>query len=309
MLTSPRSSILNLLVSATLTLAVTQVLPVALLAQSLVFSNFSTTTGLQLNSVTMRTTSADGPVVRLVSGSNDVGSMFTTTARNVASGFSTAFSFRLSDRGGSYDGIAVGADGLVFVVQQVGPTALGSAGEYLGYGSAGSNKIVTSLGVEFDTYKNTSATNDPSSNHIGINLNGTITSVATANISPDFDSTGTGTKWTSWIDYNGSTLEVRVSNSGTRPISANLAYAITSSAFQTTLGSNTSAFIGFTAATGGAFAKHDIVNWTFSESYIPGGVIPGSAIPEPADFALLASAAALAAMAFRRHRAKSHAKS
>jgi hypothetical protein len=81
---------------------------------------------------------------------------------------------------------------------------------------------------------------------------------------------------------------------------------MTSSAFQTTLG-NTSAFIGFTAATGGDVANHDIIAWTFSDSFVPGGVTAGSAIPEPADFALLASAAALVAVALRRIRTKRRA--
>ncbi len=281
---------------------------VGLRAQSLVFPNFSSTNGLTLNSSSTATTTADGTVLRLVQATinSDKGSAFATSTRTVTSGFSTAFEFRLSNRGGSGDGIAVGADGFVFVIQHEGASAIGGTGEYLGYGgSISSTKILTSVGIEFDTYKNTSQS-DPSSNHIGVNLNGNVSSVTgtTAIINTaDFDN---GQKWSSWIDYNGSTLEVRVSNTGVRPISANLAYAMTSSAFQTTLG-NTSAFIGFTAATGGDVANHDIIAWTFSDSFVPGGVTAGSAIPEPADFALLASAAALVAVALRRIRTKRRA--
>ena len=280
----------------------------SLKGQSLVFSNFNSTAGLTLNSSSTAagtTGTTDGTVLRLVTAStNDIGSAFSNSPRTVTSGFSTAFDFRLSSRGGSNDLTAQVADGFVFVLQRQGVSAQGSSGEYLGYG--GTNPIVTSLGIEFDTFKNISQ-GDPSSNHIGINLNGSVTSVATANITPDFDSTGTGTKWTSWIDYNGTNLEVRVSNTGVRPMSANLAYEITSSAFQSTLGNNTSAFIGFTAATGGAFANHDIIAWTFSDSFVASGVTAGSAIPEPADFALLASAAALVAVAVRRIRTRRRA--
>ena len=61
-----------------------------------------------------------------------------------------------------------------------------------------------------------------------------------------------------WVDYNGSVLEVRVSNTGVRPAAPTIALAIDIPA---TLGSD-AAFVGFTAATGAAVGEHDIVSWT-----------------------------------------------
>jgi hypothetical protein len=276
---------------------------VTLKAQSLVFSNFTSTAGLTLtSSSTALGNGTDGTVLRLVTATtNDRGGAFSTALRTVTGGFSTAFEFRLSGRGGSLDTTnTAGADGFVFVLQHSGPSALGATGEYMGYG--GGTAIGTSLGIEFDTFKN-STQSDPSSNHIGVDTNGSVVSLATANITPDFDSVGTGTKWTGWIDYDGSTLSVRVSNTGVRPSVADLAYSISSSALQSILGATT-AYVGFTAATGGAYANHDIIDWTFSDTYVPGGVTAGSAIPEPATYAGLAGMLALTMAGVARMRSR-----
>jgi hypothetical protein len=239
-------------------------------------------------------------VLRLAAAtSNDVGSVFTNTALNVATGFSTSFNFRLTSRGGSSDGTAIGADGIVFAVQRVGPAALGATGEGLGYLNIGS-----SVGIEFDTYQNSNR-NDPSSNHVGVNLGGSVTSAVTANVSPDFDSVANnGAKWTAWVDYNGSLLEVRVAQNGIRPATALLSHALN---LATTIGGDT-AYVGFTAATGGALANHDLLSWAFSDSFLANGLTmytwsgsgvwsetarwnPG-AIPGGSDIALVSAGAA-----------------
>jgi hypothetical protein len=239
----------------------------AVFAQPIVFPNFSSTPGLTLSSSATTTNSvpADGTVLRLVTTApaNDTGSVFTSTTLSVATGFSTSFDFRLTSRGGITDGTSVGADGIVFAIQRVGPTALGNTGEGLGYESIGS-----SIGVEFDTYRNVPK-GDPNSNHVGVNAGGSVVSVVTANVTPDFDSaSSSGPKWTAWIDYNGSVLEVRAAQDGIRPGSALISHSIN---LASTLGGST-AHVGFTAATGGANANHDLLSWVFSDSYSAGGV-------------------------------------
>ncbi len=236
-------------------------------AQPILFPNFSSTAGLTLNSssTTTNSVSSDGTILRLVgtTTASQAGSAFTNSTVKVTTGFSTSFNFRLTSRGGSSDGIAAGADGLVFVLQRQGPTALGGTGELLGYGGIGS-----SVGVEFDTFKNSNR-GDPSSNHLGVNTGGSVESLVTANVAPDFDSSAAnGPKWTAWVDYNGTVLEVRVSNDGIRPTSALLSQSIN---LATTLGGD-SAYLGFTAATGGAEANHDLLTWAFSNAYAATGV-------------------------------------
>jgi hypothetical protein len=263
----------------------------AALAQSIVLTNFSSTAGFQLNGTAAATTTGDGTILRLAGASaNQNGSLYTTAQRSVGGGFSTAFQFRLSSRGGISDGVAAGADGFVFVLQRIGAGSLGTAGEGMGYGGVGS-----SVGIEFDTFLNP-ARSDPTSNHVGVNTGGSVTSLATAGVTPDFDSAGTGSIWTAWIDYNGATLEIRVNNSGIRPGSALLSHSLN---IASTVGGS-SAFVGFSAATGAAFANHDILNWTFSDAFVLGGVMPGVAIPEPATAAMLAAGLVLFALAGRR---------
>jgi len=236
--------------------------------QAVLLPNFSSTAGLTLNSSATASTTTDGAVLRLATNTaNDRGSVFTSTQRNVASGFSTTFSFRFSSPGGTVDagsGSSPGADGIVFVVQRVGATALGATGEGLGFLNLGT----ASAGVEFDTWQNSNR-GDPNSSHVGVNTAGSVTSLQTANVAPNLDN---GSKWTAWVDYNGSVLEVRLSQDGIRPTSSLLSHSLN---IATVLGGNT-AFVGFTGATGGAFANQDILSWVFSETYQSAGITMGS---------------------------------
>jgi autotransporter-associated beta strand protein len=229
-------------------------------AQPIVQSNFSSTTGLTLNSAatTNSTVSGEGTVVRLVAGgNNDRGSVFTSAPVSVGSGFSTTFNFRISSPGGISDGTGVGADGLAFVLQRIGATALGGTGEGIGYSG-----LSPSVAVEFDTWLNG---HDPNSNHVGVNTNGNLTSLTTTAVTPNFDN---GARWTAWIDYNGTTLEVRASTDGLRPTTALLSQTVN---LATTLG-GTTAYLGFTAATGGATGVHDVLSWALLDSYAASGI-------------------------------------
>ncbi len=71
---------------------------------------------------------------------------------------------------------ANGADGVVFVLQRLGSSAIGASGGGMGYSSFG-----TSLGVEFDTFYNPEF-NDPPEDHIAIELNGIVDHFTLENI-------------------------------------------------------------------------------------------------------------------------------
>lgn len=61
-----------------------------------------------------------------------------------------------------------GADGVVFVLQRIGTTAIGASGGGMGYSSFGS-----SVGIEFDTFYNPEY-NDPTYDHVAIEVNGDV---------------------------------------------------------------------------------------------------------------------------------------
>lgn len=236
------------------------------------FNDFSSTDGLTLNGDAATATTGDGEVLRLTPASgSQAGSVFSNAMVN-ASDFSTFFEFRITEPGGAFDGYETGADGLVFVVQSVS-SDIGGAGHGIGYAG-----ISDSVGVEFDTWYN-SWNNDPDSNHVGIDINGNVNhgsgSPNTVSVTPNFDD---GNLWYSWIDYNGSELEVRVNQTGIRPDDPLLSQSLDIALI---LGEE-DAYVGFTSGTGAAWGNHDIISWEYRDGYDPVG-----AVPEPATILLL----------------------
>ena len=239
-------------------------------ATTITFNDFSSVVGLKLNGNSAQV----GDVLRVVpSAPNQSGSVFSTSAVPLASNvsFSTFFRFQISNPGGIGDEDGQGADGLAFVVQTVSNTAGGSGG---GLGYAGLPK---SVAIEFDTFNNCCNIADPNGNHVGIDLGGSINSVATATEATRFNN---GSAWNAWVDYNGATttLEVRWSLGATRPTAAQLVQNVN---LASELGTP-NAFVGFTSGTGSGFNDHDILSWEFRDRFDP------VVTPEPGTFALLA---------------------
>ena len=227
------------------------------------FPDFSSTAGLTLNGNAAGNVNNGfdlNPVLRLVPALNgQAGSANSNNVVDVTT-FSTCFTFRLTDPGGILSctltppikaNHETGADGFTFVIHNdaAGATALGGAGGSLGYGG-----ITPSVAVEWDTWFNGGLEPQCDSNHLGINVNGSLVSVAALHVGPRFDNGGL---WFGWIDYDGVTLEVRTNQTGVKPAAPALSHAINIPA---TIGANTG-HVGFTAATGAARENHDIVSW------------------------------------------------
>ncbi len=266
---------LNKYAIGSLALALALSVPIHAGATTLLFNDFSSTSGLQLNGAT----AAINPggqgvldfngdrVLRLTNDLGQSGSAFSTTAISLDTdaSFSTRFEFRITDQQNG------GADGIVFVVQTVSNTA-GGAGGGIGYFG-----LPNSVGIEFDNWFN--AGFDPNANHAGIDLNGSITSNPTVLLDPiaQLDS---GNVWTAWIDYDGASdlLEVRANITGVRPATALMSSTVD---LVSVLGV-TDAFVGFTSGTGAAGGDHDILSWEFRSTFNPIDA------PEPSVLGLLA---------------------
>ncbi len=194
------------------------------------YNDFSDTTGLDVEG----TAQSNNGALQLtdISGYYEAGEAFTTTALDV-SHFATHFQIQVTAN-------STAADGLAFVLRAAAG-AVGNDADQLGYGG-----IDHSLAIAFDTYNDTGAYIDTDGVvHAG-------PSDTTVNVAD-------GKVWDVWVEYDGTTLQVRYSEDGLRPADAQLSEAID---LKSVLGTDT-AYAGFTAATGGFNQTADILNWRF----------------------------------------------
>ena len=246
------------------------------LREILMFTNFADTSSLALHGNAIATnTGLDGHVLELTPAISDqAGSAFLSSriSLGINASFSTFFSFRLSQGGGSppqtNDNGMVGADGIVFVVQ-TGTNWLGGTGGTLGF-SSDTNPLTNCVGIEFDTWYNRDPGIDPDGNHVGVDVNGSVNYTNTGLWAHVSDPMNNGNVWYAWIDYNGATsnLQVYVSETNIHPSSPTLSATINMMNY---LGSS-NAYAGFTAGTGGNFNQQDILSWEFSPQYGPIGL-------------------------------------
>jgi hypothetical protein len=203
-----------------------------------------------------------GSTLELTNGNEfEAGSWFANNAFSITT-FTASFDYQAS---------APGADGLAFILQDssAGVFALGGAGGSLGYGSVdagggGGTAISPSAAIEFNLYSDhTQGTN--------FETDGTTGSFPSTG---HYNSTGNVAFWNGdeiqvVLTYNGSVLTETLTD---------LANQATYSASYTVnlaqiLGSD-SAYVGFSAATGGVSSTQTISNFTFENSTVsaPAGV-------------------------------------
>jgi Legume lectin domain len=215
--------------------------------------------------------SGTGTVLRLTPNSTfTAGSAWFSTQQTVGTGtFSTTFTFQLSGSNTQYGP----ADGIAFVIQNSPPpgtNALGPDGCGIGFGddtsgcTLSTGGIPNSLTVELNTFLNQGI--DPSNNDITIqNCSGTLPNSVdpscTVAVNSNLPSTmADGNIHTVTINYSGPAtklLDVILDNVDLFP--GGVFFDLT------TIGLNSgSAWVGFTAATGGGDDNQDILSWTFT---------------------------------------------
>ena len=270
-------------------------------ASSLIdFSDFSSASGYTL----LGSAQKAGNTLQLVPSTiNQVGGVVFNKPVDISSGFSASFSFTFSKPGAG--------DGMVFVIKNPASsgmfkysgtstiTGLGYTGEAIGYGDRyGVPGIRQSVAVEFDSHVNNTVwngsqvTNDINDNHIAIDANGSMMSLAQVAVTPDFNSAN---PWYAWVDYDGATLSVSVNQTGEKPVVAMLSYGTLENPFIISdyTGSST-ALVGLTASTGGATQTTTLNSFGFDSE----GTV--EAVPEPSTLALLGTGAVFAGIASRR---------
>jgi Bacterial lectin len=288
-LSSMLSRCVSNLLPAAVTIIVLSRCALPAMAQGFRYGDFSDTSKLALNGTLSGTSTANFPVkvgtaLRLTPASQDeAASAWYKTKQPVTGGFTTIFQFQMSS------GSAPPADGIAFVIQNAaaGTAALGTDGGAIGYGGnvtctgeGGSAPCVddtagipASIAIEFDTFVNPPW--DPDANHVAVQSCGpnantsdhTNCSIAAPiSVSPSI-TLSDGNIHTAFIQYVPSTC------SGAIP-APNLTLSVdnidnvvlTKCVNLSTLGvadSTGSAYVGFTAATGGSFENQDLLNWEF----------------------------------------------
>jgi hypothetical protein len=218
----------------------------------------------------------------------------------VKNGFTTTFTYNITDPNNATASSLYPADGITFVVQNAaaGLNALGGGGGSIGYGPTSpgctsapcgvSGSVENSLVIEFDTFDNSTAIGDPNGNHVAVQSCGAGQQNTPAHAAPG--SSNNTFNWpncnvmgaittpsasltgqhTVTITYDASlhTLTVQLD-----PNTPNAVTVISLSNFNLTpyvnfAGPNTdSAYVGFTSATGALEEETDVLSWTFTPHF------------------------------------------
>ncbi len=185
-----------------------------------------------------------GTTLQLTKTNASAGSAFWTSLVNVQA-FTNDFTFQLA---------TPTSDGITFVLQNQGLTALGAYGGDLGYGE-GTGGIQKSVAIKFDLHDNDGE---------GTDSTGLFTAGARPTL-PSTDLTSTGLNLHSGniiqvhMTYDGSTLQVLLTDSVTGA-TATQSYTVNIPAL---VGSN-AAYAGFTAGTGATSTTQNILTWKFA---------------------------------------------
>jgi hypothetical protein len=192
-------------------------------------------------------TITDGTAQLTPASGNQTGSVWSREQVDVRK-FTTSFTFQF---------IGADGDGMTFAAQRVSNTVLGGGGGGLGYAGIGQ-----SAAIKFDLYPSVSTT--------GLYGNGTAPGEDASAIDTGLNFHA-GHTYTATLTYDGFTLnETIVDNEGggtfTRTYGVNLV---------TTIGGG-SAWVGFTASTGGAVADMRVLSWSFTSIPSDPPAAPGS---------------------------------
>jgi hypothetical protein len=203
---------------------------------SINFANGFSSAGMQLNG----SATLSGSALQLTDGAtpNEAGSAFWSSPVNVK-GFTTDFTFVLNSN----------ADGITFVIQNAGLTALGKPGGGLGFATLGS-----STALKFDLFNN----NGEGNNSTGVYNKGASPQVPATTIGGGVN-LHSGDIMHAHITYSGSTLTLTITDTVVPADTFTTSWTVF---IPTEVGGNT-AFVGFTGSTGSIPGAQQILTWTY----------------------------------------------
>jgi hypothetical protein len=222
------------------------------------FADFSGSSGI----TTVGDARMSGKVLRLTPAQNfRSGAAWFEEKQPIGSGFETTFQFQLTSTGG----LGHGADGFAFVLQNAGPEAMGGLGSAGGFAVASPENgklpgIPWSIAVFFDTFRN-SDEGDPSGNYIAFRTYGRPAEMhwpeariaSTRKLRVHLKDRRVHT---ARIVFRPPVLAVFLDDSKRPDLEAVVDLSIV-------VDRQGTAWVGFTASTGGGYENHDILNWSF----------------------------------------------
>ncbi len=190
----------------------------------------------------------DGSTLRVLDGkAYEARSAFLRTPVNVQQ-FTSTFNFQLTNPA---------ADGFAFVLQNVGPYALGGFGGSLGFGPSRVGEkdgIQPSVALKFDLYNNAGE----GGNSTGLYVNGVSPFLPSVNLTGTGIDLHSGHPFSAKVTYTNPTLSVTITDGITQ--------AQATQAYQIDLGSvlGSTAYAGFAGGTGAAVTTANITSWTYT---------------------------------------------
>ena len=153
------------------------------------------------------------------------------------------------------------ADGMTFTIQGLGATALGGAGGQLGYGADASTPAITkSVAVKFDIYNN----GGEGTNSTGLYINGADPIGGSTTLGGGV-SLQSGDVFAVHMTYNGSVLTMTITDTANPSQTFTTSWPVNISSAV----GGTSAYVGFTGATGGSMATQQFLTWSFASGRPP----------------------------------------
>ncbi|MED6143271.1 L-type lectin-domain containing receptor kinase VIII.1 [Stylosanthes scabra] len=195
--------------------------------------------------------------------------------------FSTVFSFSITNLNPS----SIGA-GLAFLISP-DDHSLGDSGPSLGL--SGPDAAPNFLAVEFDTLMDLQL-NDINGNHVGIDLNGVVSTQAADLGALDID-LKSGDTVNAWIQYDATTNDftVSVSYSNVKPKDPVLKLNLDMGQYV-----NDFMYVGFSGSTQGSTEVHSIQWWSFTSSFDSAPPPPTAILTNPSASSSSSSSASLA---------------